>query len=130
MITHDLFAPNQWCQIGISDKATDKLIGDVGICVKKDGEVGEIGFSLRAESQGDGLAFEAVSLCLQLLFEQTSLDRIQGITDSRNEPSIRLMERLGMRRLESIETEFRGLPCIEFLYSISRTSYENVKSPS
>ena len=130
MATADFFISDQWIQLGIADKETDRLIGDVGLCLKELGTIGEIGFSLEKKSQGQGLAFEAVSLSLQLLFEQNTVQKVQGITDSRNAPSIHLLKCLGMTLIESIETEFRGSPCIEYLYSISRPEFENSDPPS
>ena len=127
MSSAEFLLPGQWLQIGIADKESDQLIGDIGLCLKGDALSAEIGFSLCSKSQGKGLAFEAVSLALQLLFEQSSLEKIEGITDSRNAPSIHLLECLGMTRIKVIETEFRGSPCTEYLYSISRSEFENSK---
>lgn len=124
MSTSKLFIPGQWNQVAIADKDTNELLGDLGLCLRNDAITAEIGFSLRSKSQGQGLAFEAVSLALRLLFEQASLNKVEGITDSRNAPSIRLLERLGMTRMETVENEFRGSPCTEYLYSISRSEFE------
>ena len=42
----DFFPRGAWVQLGIADKYTDDLIGDVGICVSADGEKAEIGFTV------------------------------------------------------------------------------------
>ena len=116
----DLFEPEQWCQIWIADRSSDQLIGDIGACLSGSGDEAEIGFTLCAESQGASLGYEAVSLCIQLLFEQTTADRIVAITDARNAPSIRLLERIQMQRVKVVDTVFRGSPCVEYVYSFSR----------
>ena len=72
--------------------------------------------------RGASLGFEAVSLCIQLLFEQTTADRIVAITDARNTPSIRLLERIQMQRVKVVDTVFRGSPCVEYVYSFPRKS--------
>jgi RimJ/RimL family protein N-acetyltransferase len=115
-----LFRPGDWSQIGIADRSTDRLIGDVGICIAADEREAEIGFSLARHAQGEGLASEAVREAIHLLFEHTDVGRIVGITDVRNSPSIRLMERIGMEKFEEQETVFRGEPCIEYFFAIAR----------
>jgi len=120
MSTTALFEPRTWCQIGIAERPTGTLIGDIGIHVAAGGQEAEIGFSLRAQSQGFGLATEAVSAAICLLFEHTAVERLTGITDARNLPSIRLLERLGMQRVAVIRTVFRGEPCVEYQYALAR----------
>lgn len=115
----DLFEPKTWCQIGVADRRSDQLIGDIGVCLSESGDEAEIGFTLCTESQGAGLGYEAVSLCIQLLFEQTTIARIVAITDARNTPSIRLLERLRMQRIKIVDTLFQGSPCLEYVYSFS-----------
>lgn len=66
---------------------------------------GEIGYSLNPEFHGHGYATEAARKMLQLGFDGLGLHRIVAECDPRNEPSWRLMERLGMRR----EAHFREL---------------------
>jgi len=111
-----LLPPGAWCQIGIADADGLALIGDIGLRVAADGRQAEIGFSLRRESQGCGLATAAVRAATRMVFEHTTAERVVGITDARNAASIRLLERVGMRRVETAETVFRGEPCVEFTY--------------
>ena len=125
MASAALFQPGEWFQIAIADRKTDTLIGDIGICVASDGDEAEIGFTLRAQSQGIGLGTEAVSEAIAFIFEQTSVNQIVGITDERNLPCIHLMERLGMRRVSSAEVVFRGDPCVELALSLSRPNPAN-----
>lgn len=115
-----LLAPGAWVQLGIADCRDDALIGDIGLCVSSAGDRAEIGFTLRAASQGRGLASEAVMAAIQLVFEATAVARIVGITDARNLASIRLLERVGMRRASSGPAEFRGESCIEHVHELSR----------
>ncbi len=115
-----LFAPGDWFQIGIADALNGRLIGDIGWRVAADGASAEIGFSLCAQSQRQGLATEAVGAALRLLFESTDVDCVIGITDARNAASIRLLERLGMRRASTASAVFRGAPCTEHRFVASR----------
>lgn len=114
------FSPGKWMQLGIADRQTKLLIGDIGLFISADGASAEIGFTLCAQAQGRGLASDAVRLAVQLLFQNTAVASIEGITDSRNSASIRLLERIGMRKLKTLHAVFNDEPCIEHTYLISR----------
>jgi RimJ/RimL family protein N-acetyltransferase len=120
MSTVALFEPGKWCQIGISESGNLCLIGDIGLYLSHDGHHAEIGFTLRHQSQGLGLGTTAVREAIKLVFAHTGVDRVLGITDERNAPSIRLLERVGMRSGEARSATFRGEPCVEHVYVISR----------
>lgn len=111
----------EWFQLGIAESDTGVLIGDIGVCVRTDPEPhAEIGFTLAAAAQGNGLATEAVRALTRLLFETTAVRRVIAITDARNLPAIRLLERIGMR-LEATEPAiFRDEPCHEHHYVLCR----------
>jgi RimJ/RimL family protein N-acetyltransferase len=115
-----LFQPGKWCQIGIADSGSLALLGDIGLFVASDGRHVEIGFTLRRQSQGHGIATTAVREAINLVFEHTEAERVLGITDARNMPSIRLLERVGMRKAESRSAMFRGESCLEHIYAMSR----------
>ncbi len=96
------------------------LIGDIGLLLTHDGKHVEIGFTLRRQSQGQGVATVAVREAINLVFELTAAEQILGITDARNLSSIRLLQRVGMRKIKSANAVFRGEPCIEHTYAVSR----------
>jgi len=115
-----MFAPGEWLQLGIADADSGSLLGDIGIHLSEDGATAELGFTLHPAAQGRGIATAAVREALQVLFEATSAVRVLGITDSRNEPSIRLLERVGFRYQEAREVVFRGEACCEKIYALAR----------
>jgi len=112
-------APGEWLQLGIAERAGERLIGDIGLCRRSGAEV-EIGFSLAASAQGQGLAGEALRLLLQLLFGQFELQRVIAVTDARNSAALRLLQRLGARLERSEEAVFRGEACVEQRWVIDR----------
>ncbi len=120
MESADLFVPGEWVQLGIAERASDGLIGDVGIRVAPDQATAEIGFTLRSGSRGAGLGAEAVAEAMGLVFDCSCVARVIGITDARNAPSIRLLERVGMRHVDTVRSEFRGEPCVELVYAFNR----------
>ena len=116
------FQPGEWFQFGIADPKTDTLIGDIGICVSSSPSQAEIGFSLRAPSQGLGLGAEAVSEAIAFVFDQTAVQKVIAITDARNLACVRMLERLGLRRDSESKAMFLGEPCVEYTYTAQRPS--------
>lgn len=120
MEAQPLFPPGEWIQLGIAESSTDTLIGDIGLHLSDDGQSGEIGFTLAPSAQGRGIATAAVREALRLFFTITQAAEILGITDARNTPSIRLLERLGFILRETRDAIFRGEPCVEHIFSLPR----------
>jgi RimJ/RimL family protein N-acetyltransferase len=117
----------EWFQLGIAERDTGALIGDIGVCVRMDPQPhAEIGFTLAAAARGRGLATEAVRLVVDLLFEHTGVERIVAVTDARNGPSISLLERVGMRLHATAAALFRDEPCQEHLYVLDRAGRPNL----
>jgi RimJ/RimL family protein N-acetyltransferase len=58
----------------------------------------EIGWCLDPAAEGQGYATEAVRELIRICFEELGLRRVIAICFAANEPSWRLMERVGMRR--------------------------------
>jgi RimJ/RimL family protein N-acetyltransferase len=125
MGTVQLLRPGTWSQIGISERHDPLLIGDIGLFLYEDSRSAEIGITLRRESQARGLAADAAREAIALLFEQTPALEVRGITDARNVASMRLLECLGMRLIESRSAVFRGESCIEHVCGIARERYHS-----
>lgn len=115
-----LFVPGEWVQLGIAEPDGARLVGDMGLFISADGRCAELGFTLAPGAQGRGIATEAVRAAARLLFALTQVDQVLGITDSRNGASLRLLQRAGFRLRERQEAVFRGEPCVEEVYTLSR----------
>ena len=115
-----LFQPGKWAQLAIARIEDDALVGDVGLFVVADCSSAEIGFTLSPAARGYGYAVAAAAASIQLLFEHTAVSRVAGITDVRNAASVRVLERVGMSRVESREVVFKGEPCVEWVYARQR----------
>ena len=99
-------------------KSTGELVGDCGIMKQEvDGEPWyEIGYHLRREFWGQGLATEAVQACKAWGFAHLTVDRIISLIRPENLPSRRVAERNGMTVWK--EVEWRSLQhCV---YSVCR----------
>jgi len=118
--------PGDWFQFAIESKEVGSLVGDCALQV--DGQEpyrAELGFTLAREHQGKGYASEAVSRLLDYAFEDLGLHRVVAIADCRNEPSWRLLERVGLRQeghfLESLW--FKGGWSDEYLYAVLKDEW-------
>jgi RimJ/RimL family protein N-acetyltransferase len=80
-----MLAPeNAWAQTEIAERAQ--------------GVQAEIGWCIAPAEEGHGYATEAVKELVRIAFEELGLRRLVANAFAANEPSWRLMERLGMRR--------------------------------
>lgn len=91
--------PGSWFQIAVESKSAGCLIGDLAIhTLLLETDQAEIGFTLDPSYRNKGYGTEAVKHLLGYIFNVLNMRRVIAITDVRNEDSIRLLERLGMRR--------------------------------
>jgi RimJ/RimL family protein N-acetyltransferase len=87
---------------------TGELIGDFGCWqTSREHRQGEIAYVLHPDHNGHGYATEGAIEMLRAGFEACGFHRIVGRCDARNASSVRVMERLGMRReAHRMENEF------------------------
>lgn len=75
----------------------DKVIGKIYFSDKGFGSF-EIGYTFNRVYQGKGYAYESIKGMMKYAFASLGARRIFAEIDTRNEKSIKLVERLGMRR--------------------------------
>jgi len=82
-------------------KATGKLIGLIAINRRGEGEgqVHNLGYVFHPGYHGQGYATEACRAAMDYLFGELAADRILTGTHPENEPSVRLLERLGLKEV-------------------------------
>src|SRR5271157_3768764 len=97
---------------------TQELIGDCGVLRQQvEGEYFyEIGYHLRRDLWGQGLATEAAIACRDWAFAHLKTERLISLIRPENLPSRRVAERNGMTIWR--EVNWRGLP--HYVYSIER----------
>jgi len=102
-------------------KATGEMIGDCGITMQEvDGvRLREIGYHLRRDQWGQGLATEAAIACRNFGFEQLNADSLISLIRPENRPSRRVAERNGMTVWR--ETTRNGLP--HLVYRVQREDW-------
>ena len=95
-----------------------KIIGDCGIILQEvEGErLYEIGYHLRRDFWGQGLATEAAIACRDWAFAHLKAERLISLIRPENLPSCRVAERTGMTVWK--EVNWRGLP--HYVYSVEK----------
>jgi len=94
-----LSAEGDWLTFAVLWREAGKVVGEVGLkLISWENRQGEIGFVFNPDYHGRGLATEAAESMLTLGFDTIGWHRIIGSCDSRNDPSARLMERIGLRQ--------------------------------
>ncbi len=121
--------PDTWFQFAICKSNTYELIGDCGLhFLKNESDQVEIGITLKREQQGLGYATEALELIFNYVFADLKKHRIFGSVDPRNNASIRLMERMKMRKeahfIESIWSGDRWLD--DIVYAILAREWKTI----
>jgi ribosomal-protein-alanine N-acetyltransferase len=81
------------------------MMGFCGVGFWRDNPDPEIGWWLARRYWGQGLATEAASAALRDAFERVRLDRIISIARPENTASLRVMDKLGLRRECDFEVE-------------------------
>ena len=99
--------PNTWFQLAIVMRNRDMLIGDIGIHFLEDNYQVEVGYTLAPSYQGQGYAIESLKAVINYLFFDLKKHRITASVDPNNAKSIRLLEKLGMRKEGHFIKSFR-----------------------
>lgn len=102
-------------------KATGAIIGFAGL--KHLDDLGEVDVAcwLLPAYWGAGLATEAGGAVLNYGFERLHLERVIGLVDPENVRSVRMLEKLGMRRIE--ETQHHGEATLKYVIEKMNTSW-------
>ncbi|NJP34917.1 GNAT family N-acetyltransferase [Micromonospora thermarum] len=89
----------QGLTLGIELARTGELVGDVVLFWhSREHRGGEIGYVLNPDVAGHGYATEAAHALLRLGFDELGLHRIVARIDERNDASVKVARRLGMRQ--------------------------------
>ena len=95
-----------WHGLVVCLRQSGEVIGEVGMFVGPEAEAtGDVGYMLRPETQGRGYATEAAAAMIGHGFDHWQLRRVTAGCDARNDASQRVIERLGMRRMEGMPDE-------------------------
>jgi ribosomal-protein-alanine N-acetyltransferase len=112
------YAANGFGMYLVTRKSDGESIGMAGL-VKRDflADV-DLGYSFLPVGRGQGFATEAASLCMRLAGEQFALQRLAAIVSPGNQPSIRVLERLGFAHIGRVQFPDGGDICEHFLVEL------------
>lgn len=95
------FARRERIRWVLARREDDGVIGSCGLSRwDEEAAQAEVGYELAPAWQGQGLMREALSSVLTFGFSQMQLQRVEANVVPGNEPSLRLLQRLGFRALE------------------------------
>lgn len=100
-----------------------KPFGTVETSLSQSGKHASLGYMFGRSAWGRGFAFEACSAAIAYLRRHAATERIDAFIDTRNERSIRLAERLGMHRVETVARAdyFKGSASDEYHFRLLTT---------
>lgn len=118
-----------WFQWAIERVDEPGIVGDLGVNLLDDERQAAIGYSMDPAFQGRGYATEAVARMLDHLFDEKGLRRVSAECDTRNDSSVRLLERLGFRREAHLRssTWSKGEWCDDYLYALLAVEWSCVR---
>jgi RimJ/RimL family protein N-acetyltransferase len=87
--------------VEVKDEGTP--IGICGLLYRDHLDVTDIGFAFLPEFWGRGLALEAAGAVIEYGRSKLGVGTVVGLTKASNLPSIRLLEKLGMRFLKTVK---------------------------
>ena len=90
-------ARDEWKQLGIYLRDTQRLIGDCGFILFQETQA-EIGYTIAPDSQRQGYGSEAAGGLVGFLFGALGLHRVIARVDPQNQASIKLLRGLGFRQ--------------------------------
>ena len=116
-----LLSAGQWTQLGIAERASDLLIGDIGVHIAQDKSEAELGITLAATAQGKSIGFEAVEMVCAWLFAQTQINRIVAITHAQNTRALALLARSPFLHTHDTNDIIDGTPTPERWFELRRS---------
>ena len=118
-------------------KKTGEFIGFVGLSIPEFEAhftpCIEIGYRLSSQHWGKGYATEAAQTVLDYAFNELKLNKIVSFTSILNKKSIRVMEKIGLKKVKEGNFYHPCLPqdhklSLHVLYTITKNEYKNRKN--
>lgn len=108
------------------------VIGEIVLEIDAHDATANLGYVIGREHWGKGLATEAACVMVDYGFRDCGLAKICARADPRNVGSIRVMEKIGMRKEAHLRSQVvrRGERCDRVWYGILRHEWESEAPPS
>jgi len=109
-------AEHGYSQWAAEDRATGRLVGEVGLQLLEGGPDVEIGWVIARDRWGEGLATEAAAPWFGVAFDELGFDEVLAVIRPENAASHRVATKLGMRAAGTRHAYGREMA----LYALSR----------
>jgi RimJ/RimL family protein N-acetyltransferase len=129
----DLPVEGGWINFGVEVKGEGVLIGELAMgFISATHAHYEVGYVFDPAYAGHGYATEGTAMIVELAFSGLGAHRVSGRLDARNDPSARVLERLGLRREANfIENEYvKGEWTDELVYAILAPEWRALHGPA
>jgi RimJ/RimL family protein N-acetyltransferase len=129
----DLPAEGGWINFGVEVKGEGVLIGELAMgFISAVHAHYEVGYVIDPAHAGHGYATEGAAMIVELAFSALGAHRVSGRLDARNDPSARVLEKLGMRReAHFLENEYvKGEWTDELVYAILAPEWRALHGPA
>ena len=107
--------------LAMVEKSSGRVIGQLNSSmVDRPNQTADIGYISHPDFRGQGFVNEALTALIGHLFQNVKVHRVVADIDIRNEDSVRVVERLGMRREATyIDNDYlKGEWCSMYLYAL------------
>lgn len=127
------FSPDQselWLNWVIWDVSRKRYVGTVEASVHLSSPRADIAYMTFTEYWKQCYATEACGLVLNFLFGQCEIVEVEALVDTRNDASIKLLEKLRFSLIERINQAdfFKGSSSDEYRYRLTRFQHRDVKT--
>lgn len=106
----ELFETRQLGKLRLRRKSDGVFVGRAGFGIYAPTGEAEIGYALLEEHHGQGYAKEAASGLRDWFFREKTDPHFIGMADTRNAPSLAVLEKIGMAKTH-VEIDTNGLLC-------------------
>ncbi|MFO8036535.1 MAG: GNAT family N-acetyltransferase [Anaerolineales bacterium] len=125
--THaETFEQGTGVHFAITLKKKGILVGAIGIFIKKQHQLGELGYWIGEPYRNQGYCTEAAREVVRYGFEELDLNRIQARHMTKNPASGRVMESIGMQREGTLRQSLHRFDSFEdaHIYAILREEFK------
>jgi len=118
---HSASGDESWLNWAVRSKSDGRCMGRVEVTIRPDAGA-LLAYEIGPEFWRRGIATEACRRVIRALFEEGGVTEVMAEVDTRNLPSIRLLERLGFERggFRPNADFFKGRASDEWSYGLSR----------
>lgn len=118
--------PEKSIHLGIAEKNTDRVIGDIWVYLIDHDRMAKIAIRLSKSVHGKGYGTESLSAMTGFCFENTELKRLWTDVDVRNTASCRMLEKCGYTREGMIrQGRMVNTWCDYYIYGILDTDIQS-----